>query len=54
MFANAPPWEWPEGYGFSLPVVYAVWIAVVAGLYPLCRWFATVKRRSRSPWLSYL
>ena len=54
MFANAPPWEWPEGYGFSLPVVYAVWIAVVACLYPLCRWFASVKRRSRSPWVSYL
>jgi len=54
MFANSPPWEWPAGYGFSLPVVYAVWLAVVVGLYPLCRWFAAVKRRTRSPWLSYL
>ena len=54
MFGNSPPWEWPEGFGFSLPVVYAIWAGIVVGLYPLCRWFAAVKRRSRSPWLSYL
>jgi uncharacterized membrane protein len=54
MFANNPPWKWPGEYGFTLPVVYGVWIGVVVGLYPLCRWFAAVKRRSRSGWLSYL
>jgi len=54
MFANNPPWEWPEGFGFSLPVVFAIWIGVVVGLYPVCRWFAAVKRKSRSRWLSYL
>jgi hypothetical protein len=37
----------------TLPVVYAIWIAVVVALYPLCRWFAGVKARRRGPWLSY-
>jgi len=37
-----------------LPVVYAIWLAVVVALYPACRWFADVKRRKRSAWLSYL
>ena len=27
----------PEGYGFGLPVVYLVWLGVVAAPYPLCR-----------------
>jgi hypothetical protein len=40
--------------GFSLPVVYVAWIAIVAMLYPLCRWFAGVKQRRRDWWLSYL
>jgi hypothetical protein len=54
MFANTPPWEWPEGYGFGLPVVYAIWLGIVAVLYPVCRWYARVKRRSRTVLLSYL
>ena len=44
----------PAGYGYDLWVVYAVWAAVILGLYPVCAWFAAVKRRHRSPWLSYL
>jgi len=44
----------PEGYGYSLPVVYLIWIGVVVLLYPACRWFAQVKRRHPSAWLSYL
>ena len=44
----------PHGYGYELWVVYAVWIGVVVGLYPACRWFAEVKKRSRHPLLSYL
>jgi uncharacterized membrane protein len=43
-----------RGWGFSLPVVYAVWLLVLALLYPACRWFAEVKRRRRDWWLSYL
>jgi len=44
----------PAGAGFGLAVVYLVWAAVVAALYPACRWFADLKRRRRDPWLSYL
>jgi uncharacterized membrane protein len=44
----------PPGYGYDLPVVYLVWIAAVLILYPVCRWFAEVKRRRRDAWLSYL
>lgn len=43
----APSLGAPPGYGFELGVVYAVWIAVVAGLYPACRWFADVKATAR-------
>jgi hypothetical protein len=46
--------QYPEDWGYGLPVVYAATAAVVALLYPLCRWFAGVKARSRSTWLSYL
>ncbi len=44
----------PEGYGFGLPVVYLVWLGVVALLYPLCRRYAALKARSNARWLSYL
>ena len=44
----------PAGWPASLPVVYLTWIAVVAVLYPLCRWYAGVKTRRSDPWLSYL
>ncbi|MBX9679283.1 MAG: heparan-alpha-glucosaminide N-acetyltransferase domain-containing protein [Gemmataceae bacterium] len=44
----------PEDYGFRLPVVYAVWLLVLAVCYPACVWFADLKRRSKSKWLAYL
>jgi hypothetical protein len=44
----------PRGYGVGLPGTYAVWLLVVAALYPLCRWVAAVKGRRRDWWLSYL
>jgi uncharacterized membrane protein len=44
----------PPEYGFGLPVVYLVWLGVVAALYPLCRRYAALKARSRAWWLSYL
>jgi uncharacterized membrane protein len=44
----------PEDYGYNLGVVYLVWIAVVVALYPVCRWFANVKRRRKDAWLSYI
>jgi len=40
--------------GFSLPVVYAFWIAGVLMLYPICKWYAGVKRRRNDWWLGYL
>ena len=43
-----------QGWGYSLPVVYLVWIMVVAALYVPCHWFAGVKRRRKDWWLSYL
>jgi len=43
-----------SNWGYSLPVVYAVWALVVALLIPLTSWFAGVKRRRRDWWLSYL
>jgi uncharacterized membrane protein len=57
-YAAEAPWtigalKLPEGYGYSLPVVYLVWASVVLLLYPLCHWFAGVKQRNRSAWLSY-
>ncbi len=44
----------PEGYGFGLPVVYVVWLCVVAALYPMCRRYAAFKAQSRAWWVSYL
>jgi uncharacterized membrane protein len=44
----------PADYGFGLPVVYLVWLGVVAALYPVCRRYAALKARSRAWWLSYL
>lgn len=44
----------PGNLGFSLWVVYVAWLAGLLLLYPLCRWFAEVKRRRRDWWLSYL
>jgi uncharacterized membrane protein len=40
--------------GFSLPWVYVAWIAVLAILYPVCRWWQGVKTRERKWWMSYL
>ncbi len=44
----------PAGAGFGLGVVYATWLLGIAITYPLCRWFAGVKRRRTDWWLSYL
>jgi uncharacterized membrane protein len=43
----------PPGWGYSLPIIYLVWAVVVLTLYPLCRWFAGLKRRRSDAWLSY-
>jgi uncharacterized membrane protein len=43
----------PPGWGYSLPIVYMIWIFVVLALYPLCSWFADLKQRRSDAWLSY-
>jgi uncharacterized membrane protein len=52
--AGGPRELFPPDFGYALWVVYAVWIGVVVAMYPLCRWFDALKRRSRAWWLSYL
>jgi hypothetical protein len=47
------PFTTPPGWGYSLPVIYLLWIVVVVSLYPLCRWFAGVRQRRSDRWLSY-
>jgi uncharacterized membrane protein len=44
----------PPGWPLALPFVYLIWISIVCALYPLCRWYAGVKARSKNPLLSYL
>jgi uncharacterized membrane protein len=51
---GGPAKSFPPDFGYDLWVAYAVWIAIVIALYPLCRWFAGVKERNRSWWLGYL
>ena len=44
-----------KGYGFSLGVVYAVWIGIIVALFPLCRWYDRYKQSHKEKWwLSYL
>jgi uncharacterized membrane protein len=57
MFESPTPFDFPitkpPGWGYSLPIVYMIWIFVVLALYPLCSWFADLKRRRTDAWLSY-
>ena len=48
---NPPP---PDGYTWSLPLLYAVWAIAIALLYPACRWMADVKARHGDEWLRYV
>jgi uncharacterized membrane protein len=51
---GGPAQLFPRDYGYSLAVVYLVWISVVLALYPVCKWFSVVKQRHKSALLSYL
>ena len=44
----------PPNFGYDLWVTYLIWIVIVAGMYPLCAWFARVKEQRRAWWGSYL
>ncbi len=56
LFANHPLMAGrpPEGYAWSLALLYLVFAVVVAILYLPCRWFAGVKERHPRGWLSLL
>jgi uncharacterized membrane protein len=58
MFESSTPAQFPvtqpPGWPNPLPVVYLFWIGVVVVLFPLCRWYASLKARSGNPLLSYL
>lgn len=44
-----------QGYGFSLPVVYLVWIGVVLASYPVCKWYRNYKLANKQKiLLSYI
>jgi uncharacterized membrane protein len=51
---GGPAALFPAGFGYGLAVVYAVWLAVLALMWPLCAWLGRVKARRRDWWLSYL
>jgi uncharacterized membrane protein len=53
LLGQFPPQK-PAAWGLDLVGVYATWLCVVVMLYPLCRWFASIKQRRREWWWSYL
>jgi uncharacterized membrane protein len=56
LVANHPmmPPPVPDGYMWSLGLLYGVTAVVVVTLYFPCRWFAELKARRKAWWLSYL
>jgi len=44
----------PVAFGFSLPIVYLIWLSAVAALYLPCRWFKRYKETHRQWWLRYV
>jgi uncharacterized membrane protein len=48
---NPPP---PDGYTWSLGLLYLVWAVAIALLYVACRWFADLKARRNDAWLRFL
>jgi len=56
LFANHPMGnpEPPEGYVWSLPLLYLIWAITIVLLYFACRWFAELKAGRNDWWLQYL
>ena len=53
--ANPPFYFLAAKDGYSLLVVYIVWISVVIALFPLCKWYNNYKTNHKEKWwLSYL
>ncbi|HEX6647963.1 MAG TPA: heparan-alpha-glucosaminide N-acetyltransferase domain-containing protein [Pyrinomonadaceae bacterium] len=53
-FAAAPRVSVPPELRWGLPLLYLVFVIVIALLYFPCRWFASVKARRKHDWLRYL
>lgn len=44
-----------QGYGFTLPVVYVIWLCIMIALYPVCKWYDAYKQSHKNIWwLSYV
>jgi hypothetical protein len=56
LFGNHPmaPPPVPEGYAWSLMLLYVIFVTCVIVLYCPCRRFARVRAERASRWLSYL
>jgi hypothetical protein len=56
LFANHPMGnpEPPDGYTWSLPLLYVVWAIAIVILYAACRWFAEVKAKRQDWFLKYI
>jgi uncharacterized membrane protein len=53
-FPFRPP-QMPDGYRWSLALLYLIWALVVCGvLYPACRWYAARKASRPLWWMPYL
>jgi uncharacterized membrane protein len=51
---GGPSSVFPPDYGYPLWTAYAVWVLVLLILYPVCLWFARLKQRRHTWWLTYL
>ena len=56
LFTNHPMGnpEPPDGYVWSLPLLYLVWGITIGLLYFACRWFAEFKGKRNDWWLKYV
>jgi hypothetical protein len=55
IFTSEGPSQNLLAYGYSLAVVYLVWIGVVLFLYPFCKKYMKYKANNKDKWwLSYL
>jgi len=56
LFTNLPTMSppAPDGYMWSLGLLYGVFVIVVALLYFPCRWYARRKATSPAPWMRYI
>jgi len=56
LFANHPMMSPPppDGYVWSLALLYLVWAIVIGTLYWPCRWYAHRKATNRAGWMKYI